>query len=69
MKTIELDDDFAREVAISLYCRTGLIETGHPMLTANDAMEQGHPEWIKPLNDEQKELIIKMNKLAKALGM
>lgn len=69
MKTIELDDDFAREVAISLYCRTGLIETGHPTLTANDAIKQGHREWIKPLNDEQKELIIKMNKLAKALGM
>ena len=69
MKTIELDDDFAHEVATSLYCRIGIIETGKPMLTANDAIERHHPEWIKPLNDEQKELILKMNKLAKALGM
>ena len=69
MKTIELEDDFAREIAIALYCRIGIMETGRPMITANDAIEQRHPEWIKHLDDNQKELITKMSKLAKALGM
>lgn len=67
MKTIEIDDSISHEVALSIYTRIGIIETGRPMITANDAIEQKHPEWIKKLNDEQKELIVKLNKLARAL--
>lgn len=63
----ELDKDIIEELYYCISCRLGFIETGHPSLRIEDAIKSGQHKLIKPLSTEQKELVLKLEKLMYSL--
>lgn len=52
--------DMVDDVVVSINCRIGIIETGQPLLTANDAIASGKHKLVKALSDEQKALVARL---------
>lgn len=59
--------DMVDDVVVSINCRIGIIETGQPLLTANDAISSGKHKLVKALSDEQKALVARLVALRRDL--
>jgi len=60
---MQITSDEAEMIISALYMRINFIETGTPTLCANDAVQQKKHSFIKPLEDEQRELLRTMRHL------
>lgn len=55
----------SEDLCLALGMRICFIETGTPVLRANDAIAQGNLSLIKPLTSDQQKLIVRLDELRK----
>jgi len=55
-------------IVFGLHMRKNHIETGNASFSAVDAKKMGKEKLIKPLGDDQYELIVKLNRLIKKIS-
>ena len=61
-KSVELTDDERELIWLALTCRANMIETGNPILSAQDVSE-GHKGTIKALGVDQMKLLVLIHEL------
>lgn len=65
---LRLSEQEAADIWAALQMQICYVETGNPVLTANNAIERGKPELIRKLDDQQRQKLARLRSLAEALS-